>query len=150
MDALLTWAINHGDLSLVGDDLATDEGLNTAVILSLFCDARAAAGEVEPGTDPRGWWGDTFAAVAGDATGSKLWLLGREKQLPAVLQRAKGYAEDALAWLITDGVAASVNVTAEFLPSMAPNYTIALGVEIARPHGGTFNRQFQYVWSAYQ
>lgn len=146
MDAALKWDIDHADLVLDGDDLATDERLDTAVILSLFTDARAEPGEIDPGDDPRGWWGDTFASRDGDQLGSKLWLLRREKQLPAVLQRAKDYAEDALAWLLEDGIASAVTVNAEF----TERGTLGLAVEIHRPNGGApFNRQYQYVWSAY-
>ncbi len=44
--------------------------------------------------------------------GSRLWLLAREKQLPAVMRKAEAYARQALQWLIDDGIAASVSVTA--------------------------------------
>ena len=48
------------DLSILGGDLATDDGLRTAVIISLFTDARARADDPLPEADAdrRGWWGD--------------------------------------------------------------------------------------------
>lgn len=52
--------------------------------------------------------------IAGDRIGSRLWLLKREKQLPETLRRAEDYAREALAWLVTDGLAASVTVAAEW------------------------------------
>lgn len=146
MDARLEWNTDHADLALFGPDLATDEGLDTAVILSLFLDARADAGDgLADGEDPRGWWGDTFAEHAGDQTGSKLWLLGREKWLNSVALRAKDYAAAALAWLVDDGIAASVDVQTE-MPEPGRLY---LAIEIHRPTGGQpFNRRYQYVWSS--
>lgn len=146
MDIRVNWDVTHGALAMSGPDLATDDGLDTAIILSLFCDARAGVEDgLQPGDDPRGWWADTFADIPGDQTGSKLWLLYREKQTASVRHRAKAYAEDALQWLLDDGVAASVTVTAQF---NAPG-RLDLNVAIARPHGaGNFTRQYQYVWSS--
>lgn len=148
MDAALIWDQTHADVALAGGDLAHDEGLDTAVILSLFTDARAGADDgLDAGADPRGWWGDVGNAVPSDAYGSKLWLLVREKQLTEVAERAREYAAAALAWLVADGVAAALDVAAEF---SAPG-TLALAVSIRRPGSGdVFERRFQYVWSALQ
>ena len=49
------------DLVLSDNDLARDDGLASAVIVSLFCDARARSEQLPPGDetdDLRGWWGD--------------------------------------------------------------------------------------------
>lgn len=144
-DIALQWLTDHGDLALDGADLATDDGLHTAVMLSLFLDRRADADDgIELGQDPRGWWGDTFADVQGDQVGSKLWLLAREKQLPSVATRARQYAIDALAWLIDDGIAEAVDVQAEWVR----RGLLGLFVSISRPSKPPFNRQYQYVWSA--
>ena len=89
-DIALTWNndIGAGDLCVVGADLLADDGLETAVLLSLFSDRRAREEEIPPGqTWRRGWWGDLLADDQ-DQIGSKLWLLEREKQSPTVLVRA--------------------------------------------------------------
>ncbi|MGH6714754.1 MAG: phage GP46 family protein [Bradyrhizobium sp.] len=146
-DIAILGNVGSFDLALAGADLQTDAGLDTAVILSLFCDARADADEIPDGADPRGYWGDAFAEDAGDRFGSKLWLLAREKQLQSVADRAQEYAQAALAWLVADGIAASVVVVASFPERGA----IQIAVAIARPGAGAaFERQYQYVWSAYQ
>ena len=90
------------DLALETFALASDDGLETAVILSLFTDARARDDDTLPAgqTDRRGWWADAFPAVAGDRFGSRLWLLRRSKQLQESLIVAREYAEEALAWLV--------------------------------------------------
>ena len=146
-DVAITGNVGSFDLAAEGADLATDEGLDTAVILSLFCDARADPSEIPDGSDPRGYWADYYADHAGDQTGSKLWLLAREKQLPETARRAQEYAQDALAWLVEDGVAASVAVEASFPRAEA----LVIAVAITRPNNaGTFERRYQYVWSAYE
>lgn len=104
------------DLALTeGGALARDDGLRTAVLLSLFCDARAAPDDPVPdplNPDRRGWIGDVLAPVDGDRWGSRLWLLAREKQTEATRRRAELYAREALAWLVEDGLAARVEVEA--------------------------------------
>lgn len=60
-----------------------------------------------------GFWGDSYEESAGDVTGSRLWLLAREKITPEVLQKLKDYSSQALAWLVSEGVASNVRVTVE-------------------------------------
>lgn len=144
-DIALQWQQTHGDIAIEGADLLADEGLETAVMLSLFLDRRAEdADNLPDDVDPRGWWGDSFADVQGDAVGSRLWLLSREKQLQSVANRVQEYAAEALAWLVDDGVASAVDAVATWVaPGMC-----ALSVSIQRPDKPPFTRQFQNVWSA--
>lgn len=103
------------DIALDGDDLARDDGLYSAVVMSLFCDARANDDDALPdpkSTDRRGYWADEFAQVQGDRFGSRLWLLARSKQLTSVVQEAWQYAEEALAWMVADKAALAVTVFA--------------------------------------
>jgi len=95
--------------------LAQDDGLVTSIVLSLFSDRRARADDIIPGgdSDRRGWWGDLVPPVEGDEFGSRLWLLSREKTTPQTLNRAREYAQEALAWLVADGHAKAVTVEAE-------------------------------------
>ena len=55
------------DLALDGLGLASDGGLGTAVLLSLFTDRQAALDDVLPAgaTDRRGWWGDVVPLADG-------------------------------------------------------------------------------------
>lgn len=133
------------DIALDGPDLATDDGLRTAVIVSLFSDARARDDDVIPDgtTERRGYWTDVFSLIAGDAFGGRLWLLAREKQTPDVLLRAEGYAREALQWMIDDGVARSVTVSAEIVR----DGVLGLAIEIARANGSTAQYRFERFWS---
>lgn len=83
-----------------------------AVIISLFTWRRANADDVPPEGERMGWWGDSVPTIANDRIGSRLWLLRREKLLPATLQRAEGYARESLQWLIDDGLVLAVAVSA--------------------------------------
>lgn len=116
------------DLAIDDNGLMVGESLETAVIISLFSDRLAAADDLLPdgSDDRRGWWGDAFAPVDGHLIGSRLWLLGREKQLTRVLKRAEEYAGEALQWLIADGIVTRVAVTA----SVAPGNLLALQIEL--------------------
>ena len=117
MDLALRYSadIDGLDISLSGTDLRGEDTLATAVALSLQLDRTAEAHEVGAGEDRRGWWADTYAEVVGDQHGSRLWLLGREKQLPATVQRAVRYVREALQWIVSDGLALSIDV-AGFIP----------------------------------
>lgn len=146
MDAKLVWKEMGADLSLENLDLVRDSGLQTAVVLSLFCDRRAEDDDALPDNtgDRRGWWADAYAGVLGDKFGSRLWLLSREKQLPSVLERAREYAEEALAWMIEDGVAQSVKVTAW----VVRQGVLGLLVEIVRPDASRVEYRFNSLWEA--
>lgn len=133
------------DYALDALGLTEDDGLETAVVLSLFTDRRAQQDDPLPdGADRRGWWADGTGADARDRIGSRLWLLWREKQLPAVLVRARQYAEEALAWLVTDGVARRVEVQA----SNPRRSLLRLDVGIYRPDAPPVRYRFDTFWSA--
>lgn len=143
-DIALLWSNSAlgADFALQQGQLATDDGLRTAIIISLFSDGRARDDDVLPsGDDRRGWWGDAFLPP-NDRIGSRMWLLEREKLTTATLLRLRDYAREALAWLIEDGIAASVNVIVERQGMDRAN----IGVEIIRPDR-TITR-FDHVWPA--
>ena len=147
MDIQLSYndVLNVLDIGVSGGDLAKDDGLKTAVIISLFTDRRADDDDVIPdGTDDRrGWWGD-IGAIDGDRIGSKLWLLSRSKQLTGVARQAEGYITDALAWLVDDGVARSVSAACEWV-SMG---VLAAAVTLTRPDGTPLTFKFANLWEA--
>ncbi|GAB2182683.1 phage GP46 family protein [Denitratisoma sp. agr-D3] len=139
--------MGHGvDMALVDGLLAEDDGLDTAIILSLFTDRRAEKSDTLPlgATDRRGWWADAFSTPIGDKIGSRLWLTWPGKQTAENLRNAELFAEEALAWLVTDGIAASVAVSG----SNPRDGLLALSVQIVKPSGDTLNYQIDSLWSA--
>lgn len=142
-DAALVMTENGGDIVLEGLDLARDDGLETAVIISLFTDRRATPEQLPAGTsadDLRGYWGDVGS---NDQTGSHLWLLSREKQTPQTLARAQQYCREALAWLIEDRIAIRVEVGAAYVATGWMQIDIA----IDRPDG-LIQYRYNYEWAA--
>lgn len=69
-------------------------------------------------------------------------MLTREKQLASVLAKAAEYAEEALAWLVTDGAAKGVTVT----PSIPQQGVLGLLVQIERPDGSRVQFLFNNLW----
>lgn len=136
-----------GDLTLDGlGGLATDAGLETAVIVSLFTDRRARPDDVPPGAadDRRGWWGDALPAAEvpqDDRIGSRLWLLSREKIVPETIRRARDYCREALAWMIEDGLATAVDVDC----SVDANRLVA-AITVTRPDGGAVSLRHAILW----
>lgn len=112
-DLALRYQDGLADLVFDGGDLAVDETLLSAVLVSLFTDRHAEPSDVLPdgSTDRRGWWADVWLEE-GDLHGSRLWLLSRSKDVAEVPARARDYALEALAWLERDGVAQRVEVMA--------------------------------------
>ena len=109
-DQPLTINIDGREINL---GLDSAQPLVRAVIVSLFTWRRARADDDLPGDLRMGWWGDSFPSVPNDRIGSRLWLLSRAMLLPETVAQAKEYAEEALAWLVDDGVAARVAVEAQ-------------------------------------
>jgi len=101
--------------------LELEDTLSTAVIISLFTDRRAGRDDVLPlnQTNRRGWVGDEFMGdgfdTRTDAWGSMLWLCYVTKLTADVLERARFAAQEALAWMVRDGIASRVDVTAEWV-----------------------------------
>lgn len=161
-DLALVWNADAlaADLLLGNGQLATDAGMRTAILISLFSDARAADDEELPeaGGDRRGWWGDAFAREArpdaGTARdvnriGSLLWLLSRSKITTRVLTQAQQACEEALAWLVRDGIASAVRVVvmAQTRTGQQTPDLMAIAVEIDRP-GGPNRQRHDFTWEA--
>ncbi|MFT4464012.1 MAG: phage GP46 family protein [Sodalis sp. (in: enterobacteria)] len=110
-DAALRWMNGEGVLVQAGADLLADDSLTTTVLLCLFTDRRAEVSDRLPdgGHDRRGWWADSYRDRP---VGSRLWLLSREKALPAVLARAEAYADEALRGLLDAGMISQLHCQA--------------------------------------
>lgn len=105
--------IKEYDISILNGDLKECDDLDSAVIISLFTWARAAAGEVDENAPRFGWFGDKIDADSADSTGSKLYLLKRKKITNQTIMDAREYIEQALQWMIEDGVATEISAEVE-------------------------------------
>lgn len=119
------------------------DDLLMATFISLFTDRRFTFEDGDPPVenDRRGWWGDNLLETPGDSDGSLLWLLMRSKIIePDTLNDATEYCEEALQWLIDDGVAEDITVSTERIGI----YKLKIDIEITRP--GEFEKT-RYFWT---
>lgn len=130
------------DLAIESDDLASDAGLQTAILLSLATDRRANDDDPLPtgNGDKRGWWADQFADVDGDKFGSRLWLIER-KVTTDVETVASAYASESLQWLVDDLVADAIEVDASYA-----NGVLEFAIVVARPTGERVSFRFDHIW----
>ena len=94
---------NQADIVVEAGDLRLDEGLRTAVLVSLFTDARAGSEDDIPdgSDDRRGWWGES----PDDPFGSLLWLNSRSKITAVTIEELRRRTSAALAWLVVEEIA---------------------------------------------
>lgn len=129
------------DLEFAGGDLVLDDGLETAVLISLFTDGRASFENLPNFNEPRrGWWGDSIADIDGDLIGSELWRFYRQKITSETANAIKKICLDALEWLRTDGVASSLEVET----AIVGLYEIEIQIRITRPDAT--NQRFSFAW----
>lgn len=151
-DIKLTWDVDVleaiAQFLVADNDVEMDAGLETLVIISLFTDARADVDDTLPDTNGgrRGWWGDSTSDKNGDSVGSKLWLHERDRLNEQLLLDIKKRAQDALKWMLDEGLALSVVVTTERMPLDNGDYSVALAVEITKPDGKKLPYKFEGLW----
>ncbi|SIT43657.1 Mu-like prophage FluMu protein gp46 [Paraburkholderia piptadeniae] len=144
-DITIVWDVDNsrGDWLLVGPALATGNDLDNGILISLFTDRTANTDDAIPdGTnDPRGWWGDIGEDVP---IGSRLWLLSRAKQTQETLNNAVDYTREALEWMIDDGVAARIDVLAQWVRSSF----LGLQVTLYKQDGTTVaSKSYAWAWN---
>lgn len=137
-DAALNWYDYGADIEIANGDIRPDNGLATAVLISLFTDARAPDERLLPAGEEslRGWWGD----LDEETTGSLLWLINREKTTNEVAARAQEYCTEALQWLKDEEIAESYEVET----TLVRPFGLQIKIRIVR---GTA-RRYAYLWEA--
>ena len=133
------------DTDIIDGDLLADNGMRTAVLISLFSDRIAEPDDVIPdGTsNRRGYWADAYNNND-DKTGSRLWLLSRAKQTDETLSRAEEYANEALQHFIDDGAANNVSSVA----SWAEDGLLCLQTAIQKGENNLFEDTFNFSLEA--
>lgn len=145
----------HHAESLAVYALRCEDTLATAIIISLFTDARAGDDDSLPygSTERRGWLGEHYlrdgAASPADGWGNKLWLLYISKHVDSILELARFTAQESLQWLLRDGIASRVQVVAQWVGEVlavrpiiwqagdaSPIYDVLWATSIRRGVGG--------------
>ncbi len=140
-------ALAIGDFSLLNGDLEREEGLETAVLISLYTDARASEDDSpDDPSDLRGWIGDLLP-IRSDKIGSKLWLLDRSKATQENANKAKEYTKQALQWMIDDGVASVIDVTSSII-GYEETKKLVLDIAIYKNNDKILGIKFNDLWEA--
>ncbi len=139
------WALAPLDGHADSGGLVSRAALATAIVLSLFTDARAPDGWRPEVVDRRGWWGDGLTEEGVEPLGSWLWtVLENAVADEATALAAEAEAERALAWLVRDRVAASVAITAT---ADAAARRLDLTVTVRATSGETLHdRTYDILW----
>jgi len=143
-DIALNLVDNCFDIEVINDDLAADNGLETAVAISLFTDRRVSDEELpDLERSKRGWWGDVIPEIPQDKIGSRLWTIEREKVTVEILRRSEELCREALDWMIEDGAAKEINASSVYSSNSKMDTTI----EIVKPDDVESTR-FQVIWES--
>lgn len=129
------------DLDFNGSDLSLSDSLQGAVALSLGCFVRSGAtGTATLSNQIGGWWGNALNELP---MGSEIWKLFSSKISDKSADAAAKMAENALAWMVTDGVAKSIDVTGE-----AFRTGVNLRVRVQKPDRTDDTFVYQVNWEA--
>ena len=118
------------------------DNLTRAVIISLFTWRRA-----DPDDDseqPMGWWGDSYPTIQNDRIGSRLYLLQRTTLTNKTVELARGYLEQALAWLKDDGVVSRITINVQ----RRGTEILTADITLYRNDGNSQLITFDDLWSA--
>ncbi|PJC85311.1 hypothetical protein CSW98_15910 [Vibrio sp. HA2012] len=101
--------MSHFSLNAITAPVTSKEGMRHAVLQSIYNNAESTQNDrARMDSNERGGsWSDELLSVVG----SRDWTLTREKLTAQTLSLAKRFYETALAWLIEDGYAKSVEVS---------------------------------------
>lgn len=119
------------DLTFDGDDQ-----LVSAVLISLFSWRRGEPEEADDSGSRYGWWGGPI--------GSRLWTIQREKLLPTLVPRVRDIFQEALQWLIDDGVVTSMEMETE----IRTTDDLYVAIRLIRDGRKVAALQFDNVWQA--
>lgn len=120
-------------------DFVVADGLEGAIITSLFSDRRAREDEVTDPMKRRGWIGDLVAEVPADRFGSGLWLYEQHRMTADVAAGVRSEAEQALDWMVGEELARSVAAKVTADPA---NRRIYLHIDLYEPTGGGTTRAY--------
>ena len=149
-DAQLLWDNTEGcgDIAFVSGDFKRGKPIETAVYLSLFCDAKMT--DYSKSTDPdskRGWWGD-LVSDGNHVLGSNIWEYERSKLDQGTINIIKSYCEIALQWMVSDGIVSKIEVDAELSNEQIESPKLALSIRLYKGDDVLANIRYGDFWNA--
>ena len=132
------------DISFENGDIKTIQGFETALMMSIYGEKRAASSEIPSPQFRRGWWGNEALDFDDYEIGSKLWLLSQARETQNTLNNAKTYVLDSLQWMIDDGFLDSVEVKAQYGTDGSDRFML-ISVDLIRFQNSVLSRGFK-IW----
>lgn len=138
---------SDGDFDLAFDedkgDLLLSETLENAVVISIGSYARERRLGNNANLSPviGGWWGDSIDEIG--TLGGYLYEAFPGKLTDDTARSVKDLVAEALAWMVDDAVASSVDCSANI-----SGENIVVGVVIAKPDGVSESFSYEIKWSA--
>ena len=139
-DAVLSLTAGIYDMQIdTNGDIQTEDFFDTSLLMSLFCERRASASEMPDSELRRGWIGNE--STPDFEIGSKLWLYSQARVTRTTLNGIETAVKNGLQWMVDDGLAVSVDVTA-----ILGNGSIAVTIDIKRVNSSVDRRYFE-LWN---
>lgn len=132
---------NLYDISFEDGDFKLTDGLDTAIVLSLFTDGRADSSEVSEPILRRGWIGNEQNENEDDYFGSKLWLLEQARINNDTSNRVTSFSQDALSWMINSDYAKKLDINSE----ISDKDKIRINIVFTTINNKTESRQYK-LW----
>jgi phage gp46-like protein len=139
-DILLNNDAGYHDISFTNGDFTLTNGMETALLMSIYCEKRASESEIPAPEMRRGWWGNTVLGFGNYEIGSKIWLLEQARKDNITLGLSRTYSADSLQWLIEDNLAKDVTVDSSFIAG-----GISIDVDIAISLNKTISSSYE-LW----
>ena len=126
------------DLVFDGNDLVMGDAVESAIAVSLGSEKRSSD-KFSKNLGSHGWWAEN--TFDGSVFGSEIYKVFSHKIESSTMLLLKQYAEDALKWLVDDGVVDSIDVDV-----VAESVGAALTVVIVR-NGEKSSYRYDFLWS---
>lgn len=112
IDVKLTQDGKGWHLDFENGDIAKTDGLDTAILMSVFSEKRASSSEVSKPDLRRGHFINEFSRVLNYQIGSLFWLYTSQSILSdSVIRKLEIAITNGLSWMITDGMYSKTNVS---------------------------------------
>lgn len=117
-------------------DLETDDFMDTALLMTIYCEQRASSSEVPQPERRRGWIGNEITPDF--EIGSKVWLYEQARATRTTINGIKTAVENGLLWLINEN--ALVDYTVDV--SMTNESAFLISIVLFRSESRVDNKFF--------
>ena len=120
------------DIAFENGNIKGVDGLESAILVSLFTDARASSGDVRDPLMRRGWLGNILNED-NRQLGSTLWLADQARADQNTANFLKREVKNCLNWMLEDGIIKYMSIATEIISS----YTIKISINLVNNSGAS-------------